>query len=120
MLAPFINAEDCEVEIPIMDPTGRSFSVFARIDTTQAGNKVVIYAKNVLLCHTEQKLEFFYQKKTDLFEVDNENEFPLPVVDNRTEEANKEQSVVTERTKIEEPTIWIHKEKVSMCAALAR
>lgn len=52
------------------------FPIFVRINTSSAGNKIVIYSKNVLLCHTAQSLEFFYQKKTDIFAEDNANEFP--------------------------------------------
>ena len=73
----------------------------------------------MLLCHTEQSIEFFYQKKTDLFDEDNENEFPLPVRDHRNQEQSSgDQTMITERKRIQEPTIWIHKEKNTMCAAL--
>ena len=56
-----------EKAIVFRDSRGRAFQVYARVDTSKAGTKVVIYAKNVLLCHTEQSIEFFYQKKVDLF-----------------------------------------------------
>lgn len=86
VLQPVVyTAEVEEMLVPFTDPHNRQFPVYARIENSKAGNKVVIYAKNVLLCHTEQRLEFFYQKKTDLFTENNDHEFPVPVTDNRTD-----------------------------------
>lgn len=106
---------DCEQDIVFVDRESRTFKVFARIDTTKAGNKVVIYARNVLLCHTQQPLEFFYQPKTDIFAEDNANEFPLPVRDNRSGPSS---SAAMAEDYSEEPTIYIHEDKGTMCAAL--
>ena len=47
------EADNDEVSIVFRDSHGRSFKIWARIDVSKAGTKVVIYAKNVLLCHTE-------------------------------------------------------------------
>ena len=81
---------------------------------------MVLYAKNVLLCHTEHSIEFFYQKKTDIFEADNSHEFPLPVRDNRDRrQMSIENTMVTDRNLgNDEPTIYIHNEENTMCASL--
>ena len=72
--------------VPFKDGQGRLSPVYARIENSVAGNKVILYAKNILLCHTEQRLEFFYQKSSDVFEKQtNDHEFPLPVTDNRSD-----------------------------------
>ena len=71
--------------IPFRDRFGRFCPVYARVENNRAGHKVIIYAKNILLCHTEQRLDFYYQNKPDLFSEGTDHEFPLPVTDNRTE-----------------------------------
>ena len=46
------EAADDEKDIVFKDRQERMFPIFVRINTSSAGNKVVIYSKNVLLCHT--------------------------------------------------------------------
>ena len=73
------NEQDGEREITFCDRgnKNRKFKVYARIDTTKAGIKVVVYAKNVLLCHTEQRISFFFDKKNVAdFSNENDREFP--------------------------------------------
>lgn len=126
VLQPVVYAnKQEEILVPFKDRYGRMSPVYARIENSKAGNKVILYAKNVLLCHTEQRLEFFYQKSADVFkDQGNDHEFPIPVTDNRNELAEEqkvgESTMITERTRRREPTIWIHAEKNQMCAALSR
>lgn len=103
------------------DRDGRLFKVYARVDSSKAGVKVVLYAKNVLLCHTEQSIEFFYQKKTKdvaaMFDTAAEK-FPMPVRDNRSQRQTSDSTMLTDRNKGDEPTIYIHQESITMCASL--
>jgi hypothetical protein len=41
----------------------------------------VLYAKNCLICHTDERLIFYTMRRPDLFAADNSNQFPEPVVD---------------------------------------
>ena len=68
----------------------------------------MIYSKNVLLCHTAQSLDFFYQKKADIFDEDNANEFPEPVIDNRSNRQNPASARFADMNSKNEPTIYIH------------
>ena len=61
-------------------------------------------------------MEFFYQPKTDIFAEDNAHEFPLPVRDNRADPSSAPAAKAIQYS--EEPTIYIHQEKGTMCAAL--
>ena len=105
------STADDEKEIELRDRDGRLFKVYARVDSSKAGVKVVLYAKNVLLCHTEQSIEFFYQKKTKdvaaMFDTAAEK-FPLPVRDNRSQRQTNDSTMLTDRNKGDEPTIYIH------------
>ena len=114
------RSADDEKDIVFRDRQERMFPIYVRINTSSAGNKIVIYSKNVLLCHTKQSLEFFYQKKTDIFAEDNANEFPQPVIDNRSNRQNPASARFVDMNSQNEPTIYIHQENLEMCAALSR
>ncbi len=53
----------------------------ARVDTKKAGLRIIFFVENVLICRTEQRLTFFYQKRPNVFDKDNSNQLAEPVVD---------------------------------------
>jgi len=48
--------------------------------TRDEGLKLVFYCENMLICHTNQRLSFFYQKKPGVFDEQGSNELPHPIV----------------------------------------
>ena len=111
------DEQDCERAIVFsnIDNPQRTFRVHARIDSTKAGLKVVIYAKNVLLCHTEQRISFFYHRtKLDGVFDDGDLSFPLPVRDKRHQGARESLTMVTDGNADNEPTIYIREPEKAM------
>jgi hypothetical protein len=110
-------------KLEYIDKEGRAFHIYADINTSRAGNRVVLYCKNALLVHTLTSLDFFYDKKPGVFNDDNSHEFPDPVKDYRVQ-ANKttlrsSTNINLDENPDNEPTIFIHKDWQRMCASLS-
>ena len=54
--------------------------IYARIDTKVAGIRITFFCYNVLVCRTTEPLQFLYSKRSGIFEKDNNNQLPAPVV----------------------------------------
>ena len=85
------NPDIADLRIKYVDKQGREFHINASIETETAGVSIIFYAKNVLLCHTVQDLQFFHEKKQGLFEEDNAHEFPSPVLEHQKESSESDE-----------------------------
>lgn len=47
------DSEDCDIPIKVMDNFNKEFMIQAKIDTKKAGLRIVFYAKNCLISHTD-------------------------------------------------------------------
>jgi len=102
------NPDEVDLQIKYVDKENRSFNINARIETSKAGLAIVFYAKNVLLCHAVQPLQFFSEKKQGVFEQDNAHEFPSPV----------QEQIQAEDERDDQSAIFIFDQQPHMCAAL--
>jgi len=52
--------KSAELDLPlkVIDRFNREFTIQAKIDTQKAGLRIVFYAKNCLICHTNERLSF--------------------------------------------------------------
>ena len=75
-----LQSKDSTFPVKIIDSKNRSFNLSCKVDTKEAGLKLIFYCENMLICHTQQRLSFFYQKKQGVFDKDNSNELPSPIV----------------------------------------
>ncbi len=75
-----LQSKDSTFAVKITDTKNRSFNLACKVETKQAGLKLIFYCENMLICRTEQKLSFFYQKKPGVFDKENSHELPSPIV----------------------------------------
>jgi hypothetical protein len=76
-----LQSKESTVPVKITDAKNRSFNLKCKVETKEAGLKLVFYCENMLICHTQQRLSFFYQKKPGVFDKDNSHELPSPIVE---------------------------------------
>jgi hypothetical protein len=77
------KTDSVDQAIKVTDRLNREFIIQAKFDTKKAGVRIVFYAKNCLICHTDERLNFYTMRRPDLFAADNSNQFPEAVVDVR-------------------------------------
>jgi hypothetical protein len=91
----------------VIDNFNKEFIIQAKIDTKKAGLRIVFYAKNCLISHTDQRLSFYYLRKPDLFSPDNSHQFPEPIEDGFKISTNGS-----------EPTVYIFNESNKMVVSM--
>ena len=67
------------MRIPCLDERGRSFSIMAFLGTKKAGLRVLLFCENVLICHTQEQLHFYYKRKKGVWDAENSHELPTPL-----------------------------------------
>jgi len=106
------KSAELDIAVKALDRFNREFQFRAKIDTQKAGVRIVFYAENCLISHTEEMLNFFTQRKPGLFAADNSNQFPEPVynVKGRTSKRGK--------NNLEEPLVYIFNDTRKIFCAL--
>lgn len=68
------QAKEADIPLEISDRKGRKFHIRVRIETKKAGIQALFFCENLLICRTQQRLAFHYNKKPN-------SQLPLPIVE---------------------------------------
>lgn len=63
-----LHSKDSTFPVKITDTKNRSFNLACKVETKEAGLKLIFYCENMLICRTPQRLSFFYQKNAGIFD----------------------------------------------------